>query len=82
MDYETQKIIDEIRYMMASRGWEVFSKDMADRMEALKEGAIRNISSVEDLYYAKGMYEVLYTVVNYDRVVELMEEGLNDADHF
>lgn len=77
MDDLQKQDIKAAKAMMETLGWTVFIRDNKTRMEQLKELVLSSVKTVEELHYAKGVYDTLNTLVNYEQIV-LAQEQLFD----
>lgn len=72
--------VNEVRATMGTAGWEILRNDIQKQYDDLKEGAVRNITDERTLYYAKGYHDGLHLFLNYEKVLDSVEAGLNGGD--
>lgn len=59
-----------LQEMMATAGWAVFVRDMRLDRDRLNKGILATLTNEKDLFFCKGMDEIMNRVINYDRVLD------------
>ncbi|MGD9590799.1 MAG: hypothetical protein AB7Q37_18645 [Pyrinomonadaceae bacterium] len=62
-----------LREMMATDGWTVFIRQMKTDRDSLNRGALAAINTEKDLFYCKGMDEIMNRILNFDKILDASE---------
>lgn len=76
-EHQKQEIA-ALREMMGTDGWRVFMREMSKDKDRLNNGVLTGINNANDLFFCKGMDEILRRITNYDKLIdaaEFSEEG-------
>lgn len=77
MSPELEKYYEDRFTMFLTKGWKDFIEDVEKIKEAVK--GVEEISTVEDLYYAKGQLDILNWLLGIKDASEQAYEELTDA---
>ena len=80
MDEHVRQENEALRAMFQMQGWEVLMRNTKANLEAFREGFPFNVSTVEQLYFVRGMCAALEALMTTEQRLDAAEEEENKAD--
>lgn len=69
-----------LKVMLETDGWKVFIREMMEEHTRLNQFALQRIENEQQLFYCKGVNDVLAKIVNYDKIVEANDRVVQGED--